>query len=187
MKTSVLGALLTIASGYAGGAWAWGGLGHRTIGAIAEQLLRPAARIAVAELLSDDLDKFEVPSGRHTLAAVSRSQGSAPVAERACTGPGTTSWSSRRCGRIGTGAHRPTSMLWRSRRRGWPAEPGRARRTAGHSNPMSWRAARHTTTLSSSAGECRRISCCWIATIRRAPQPSPASGCCSPARGSPVC
>jgi S1/P1 Nuclease len=70
-KTSVLAALLTIASGYAGGAWAWGGLGHRTIGAIAERLLRPAARVAVADLLSDDLDKFGAPSGRRTLAAVS--------------------------------------------------------------------------------------------------------------------
>jgi S1/P1 Nuclease len=70
-KTSVLAALLTIASGYAAGASAWGGLGHRTVGAIAERLLSPAARVAVAELLSDDLDKFGAPSGRSTLAAVS--------------------------------------------------------------------------------------------------------------------
>lgn len=70
-KTRVLAALLTIVSAYSAGASAWGGLGHRTIGAIAERLLRPAARVAVAELLSDDLDKFGAPSGRSTLEAVS--------------------------------------------------------------------------------------------------------------------
>ena len=41
---SVLAALLTIASAYPPGAPAWGGLGHRTMGAIADRLLGPATR-----------------------------------------------------------------------------------------------------------------------------------------------
>jgi hypothetical protein len=52
-------------------AWAWGPQGHRTVGAIADQLLTPAARAAVATLLENDRDKFGAPSGRTTLEAVS--------------------------------------------------------------------------------------------------------------------
>lgn len=52
-------------------AQAWGPQGHRTIGAIADRLLTPAAHQAVAELLAADLDKFGNPSGRATLESVS--------------------------------------------------------------------------------------------------------------------
>jgi hypothetical protein len=54
-------------------AWAraWGPLGHRTIGAIADQLLDDQARAAVADLLADDLDAHGHPSHRTTLEAVS--------------------------------------------------------------------------------------------------------------------
>ena len=51
-------------------ALAWGPQGHRTVGAIADRLLTPAARAQVAELLADDLDKFGNPSGRTTLESV---------------------------------------------------------------------------------------------------------------------
>jgi hypothetical protein len=49
---------------------AWGPQGHRTVGAIADQLLTPRTRAAVAALLADDLDKYGAPSGRTTLEAV---------------------------------------------------------------------------------------------------------------------
>lgn len=52
-------------------ALAWGPQGHRTIGAIADRLLTPAARAVVGELLAADLDKFGNPSGRTTLESVS--------------------------------------------------------------------------------------------------------------------
>ncbi|HWZ64642.1 MAG TPA: S1/P1 nuclease [Steroidobacteraceae bacterium] len=52
-------------------AWAWGPQGHRTVGAIADRLLTPAASRAVAELLASDLDRFGNPSGRRTLESVS--------------------------------------------------------------------------------------------------------------------
>lgn len=52
-------------------ALAWGPQGHRTVGAIADRLLTPAARVAVAQLLAGDLDRFGNPSGRTTLEAVS--------------------------------------------------------------------------------------------------------------------
>src|SRR2546429_8764835 len=64
---SVLAALLTIASAYPPGVPAWGGLGHRTMGAIADRLLGPTARAGVAELLGGDVDKPGAPSGRRTL------------------------------------------------------------------------------------------------------------------------
>jgi hypothetical protein len=52
-------------------AFAWGPQGHRTIGAIADRLLTPAAHAALLEILADDRDKFGHPSGRTTLEAVS--------------------------------------------------------------------------------------------------------------------
>jgi hypothetical protein len=52
-------------------AWAWGPQGHRTVGAIADRLLTPAAHAAVAQLLAQDLDKFGNLSGRSTLESVS--------------------------------------------------------------------------------------------------------------------
>jgi S1/P1 Nuclease len=51
--------------------WSWGPQGHRTIGAIADRLLTPAAQDAVRALLSEDRDKFGNSSGRTTLEAVS--------------------------------------------------------------------------------------------------------------------
>ena len=50
---------------------AWGPQGHRTVGAIADGLLSPAARAVVARLLEHDLDKFGRASGRMTLESVS--------------------------------------------------------------------------------------------------------------------
>ncbi|MBV9317295.1 MAG: S1/P1 nuclease [Gammaproteobacteria bacterium] len=52
-------------------AFAWGPQGHRTIGAIADRLLTPAAHAAVLEILADDRDKFDNPSLRSTLESVS--------------------------------------------------------------------------------------------------------------------
>jgi len=52
-------------------ALAWGPQGHRTIGAIADRLLTPAAHAQVVQVLADDRDKFGNPSGRTTLEAVS--------------------------------------------------------------------------------------------------------------------
>ena len=50
---------------------AWGPQGHRTVAAIADRLLTPAARAAVVQLLARDLDKFGNSSGRSTLESVS--------------------------------------------------------------------------------------------------------------------
>lgn len=50
---------------------AWGPLGHRTVGAIAEAMLTPRARVEVAALLADDRDRDGHPTGRRTLAEVS--------------------------------------------------------------------------------------------------------------------
>ena len=71
MKRSLwlVGPLLA-AAGAAPLACAWGPQGHRTVGAIADRLLTPAARGVVAQLLVDDRDKFGNPSGRTTLEAV---------------------------------------------------------------------------------------------------------------------
>jgi nuclease S1 len=62
---------LSAALSAASAAWAWGPQGHRTVGAIADRLLTPAASRAVAELLASDLDRFGNPSGRSTLESVS--------------------------------------------------------------------------------------------------------------------
>jgi hypothetical protein len=64
-------ATLALVVAYAPGAWAWGPQGHRTVGAIADRLLTPAAHAAVAQLLAADLDRFGNASGRTTLQAVS--------------------------------------------------------------------------------------------------------------------
>jgi hypothetical protein len=66
-KAALAAGLLLIAQG----ALAWGPQGHRTIGAIADRLLTPAAHGAVLQLLEDDRDKFGNPSGRTTLESVS--------------------------------------------------------------------------------------------------------------------
>ncbi|HTX25193.1 MAG TPA: S1/P1 nuclease [Steroidobacteraceae bacterium] len=52
-------------------AGAWGPQGHRTIGAIADRLLDAHARAVVADLLQDDLNKYDRPSHRATLEAIS--------------------------------------------------------------------------------------------------------------------
>ncbi|MBV8497244.1 MAG: S1/P1 nuclease, partial [Gammaproteobacteria bacterium] len=62
--------LLLLAAAWAPLAAAWGPQGHRTVGAIADRLLEPEVRAAVAALLAGDLDKFGAPSGRTTLEAV---------------------------------------------------------------------------------------------------------------------
>lgn len=67
LASLALCAALTVAPA----AWAWGPQGHRTVGAIADRLLTPAAAHAVAELLASDLDRFGNPSGRSTLESVS--------------------------------------------------------------------------------------------------------------------
>ena len=66
-RTGVAAGLLLVAQT----ALAWGPQGHRTIGAIADRLLTPAAHAAVLEILADDRDKFGQPSGRTTLESVS--------------------------------------------------------------------------------------------------------------------
>ena len=50
---------------------AWGPLGHRAIGGVADALLTPEARAEVARLLADDRDRDGNRSGRTTLAEVS--------------------------------------------------------------------------------------------------------------------
>src|ERR1700741_1507114 len=50
---------------------AWGPLGHRAVGSVADALLSPGARAQVARLLADDRDRDGQPSGRTTLAEVS--------------------------------------------------------------------------------------------------------------------
>jgi len=59
--------LLALAPGLAA---AWGPVGHRAVGAVADQLLSPSAQAAVTELLADDRDRDGRPSDRHTLADV---------------------------------------------------------------------------------------------------------------------
>jgi nuclease S1 len=63
-------AALLIVTAVAPPAWAWGPQGHRTVGAIADRLLSPAARALVLQILAGDRDKFGNPSGRTTLEAV---------------------------------------------------------------------------------------------------------------------
>jgi hypothetical protein len=50
---------------------AWGPLGHRAVGAVADALLSPDARQEVTRLLRDDRDRDGSPSGRTTLADIS--------------------------------------------------------------------------------------------------------------------
>lgn len=52
-------------------AHAWGPVGHRAVGGVADRLLNDAAKAQVAALLANDLDKSGQPSGRTTLEAVS--------------------------------------------------------------------------------------------------------------------
>ena len=68
LRRGALAAALLLA---AQGALAWGPQGHRTVGAIADRLLTPAAQAEVLRLLQNDRDKFDAPSGRTTLEAVS--------------------------------------------------------------------------------------------------------------------
>ncbi len=65
---ALLSALMLI---FASPACAWGALGHRTIGAIADRLLSPQAHAAVAALLRDDLDSLNGRDDGVTLEAVS--------------------------------------------------------------------------------------------------------------------
>jgi hypothetical protein len=49
---------------------AWGPVGHRAVGAVADELLTPATQFAIAQLLADDRDRDGRPSGRRNLADV---------------------------------------------------------------------------------------------------------------------
>lgn len=51
-------------------AWGWGSKGHAAIAELAEANLSAEALSQVHELLQDDLDRYEKPSGRKNLAAV---------------------------------------------------------------------------------------------------------------------
>lgn len=51
-------------------AWAWGVKGHAAVASLAEANLRPEVLAQVRDLLADDLDRNDRPSGRKTLAAV---------------------------------------------------------------------------------------------------------------------
>jgi len=53
-----------------GVALAWGPVGHRAVGAVADDLLSPAARAQLADLLADDRDREGQPSNRHSLAEI---------------------------------------------------------------------------------------------------------------------
>jgi|HubBroStandDraft_1064217.scaffolds.fasta_scaffold36838_3 hypothetical protein len=68
--TALAAGLLMVAA-LAPCARAWGPQGHRTVGAIADRLLTPFARVVVLKLLEADADKFGNASGRTTLEAVS--------------------------------------------------------------------------------------------------------------------
>jgi hypothetical protein len=70
LRMLCLVAWLFLASAFAARAQAWGPQGHRTVGAIADRLLNAGARAQVAQLLSDDRDKFGNSSGRSSLEAV---------------------------------------------------------------------------------------------------------------------
>jgi len=70
-KSGLFVAMAALAVAAAPPTRAWGPQGHRTVGAIADRLLTPAARTAVAQLLAADLDRFGRPSGRTTLESVS--------------------------------------------------------------------------------------------------------------------
>ena len=68
-SATVVAAAVLIAGAQA--ALAWGPQGHRTIGAIADRLLTPAAHQVLLQVLAHDEDKFGNSSGRTTLEAVS--------------------------------------------------------------------------------------------------------------------
>ncbi|HSD36850.1 MAG TPA: S1/P1 nuclease [Rhodocyclaceae bacterium] len=55
---------------FATSAFAWGHKGHAAIAALAQARLTPSALAQVNELLTDDLDRYEQPSHRKTLASI---------------------------------------------------------------------------------------------------------------------
>ena len=66
------GILLAILAGtFSSAACSFGPQGHRTVGAIADRLLAPNARLAVKQLLKDDRDANDQPSHRTKLEQVS--------------------------------------------------------------------------------------------------------------------
>lgn len=71
MSTSVSpGAWLLLLALLPGVAAAWGPAGHRAVGAVADDLLTPATRSVVDDLLADDRDRDGRPSGRRHLAQI---------------------------------------------------------------------------------------------------------------------
>ncbi len=69
-KTGGALALAMVLSLGTGAATAWGPVGHRAVGAVADELLSARAQAAVADLLAQDLDREGRLSGRRTLAEV---------------------------------------------------------------------------------------------------------------------
>jgi hypothetical protein len=63
-------ALLALVALVPGSALAWGPVGHKAVGAVADQLLTPGARAAVQALLADDRDRDGRYSGRRSLAEI---------------------------------------------------------------------------------------------------------------------
>ncbi len=64
---------LVLALALAGTPWcaqAWGPVGHRAVGAIADALLDPQAKAAVVDLLGNDRNREGRPSGRKSLASI---------------------------------------------------------------------------------------------------------------------
>ncbi len=64
---------IVLALALAGLPWcaqAWGPVGHRAVGAIADALLNAQAKAAIADLLRSDRDRAGRPSGRKSLAAI---------------------------------------------------------------------------------------------------------------------
>jgi len=70
-KSTARAALATLLAAMAAVVHAWGPVGHRVVGGVADRLLNDQARAQVALLLADDRDKNGDPSGRTTLAQVS--------------------------------------------------------------------------------------------------------------------
>jgi hypothetical protein len=68
--SALIAALLATSALLPGAARAWGPVGHRAVGAVADSLLTPTAQAAVEDLLADDRDRDGRFSGRHGLAEV---------------------------------------------------------------------------------------------------------------------
>jgi len=68
--SALIRAVVLMVSLCAAPAWAWGSKGHAAVAALAQSALTEQAKAQVIELLENDLDRYEKPSGRRSLAAV---------------------------------------------------------------------------------------------------------------------